>query len=196
MKKFLGVCAVAVGLFLPLSLLAQNQRPDDDRGGNQGYGDSQNRWQGRLSAEDQGRFDSYYTRWQDYGQRNDRDNQSSMEGRMREVMSRYNIPSDVSFDQIASNANPGYRVEGGRDGDADHGHYRRDDHREQWQNRLSAKDQRRFDSYYSHWIDAGQAGDRHQAASMERRMRDLMGRYSIPPDARFSQIASAPVGRY
>jgi hypothetical protein len=195
MKRFFGVGVVTVGLLLPLSLVAQNQRPDD-RDRNQRYGDSQNRGQGRLSAEDQGRFDSYYTRWLDYRQGNDRDNQNSMEGRMREVMSRYNIPSDVSFDQIASNGNPGYRVEGRRDGDGDnHGQYRHDD-RGQWQNRLSAKDQRRFDNYYTRWLDARQNCDRRQTASMERRMRDLMGRYSIPPDARFSEITSVPGGRY
>jgi hypothetical protein len=196
MKRFLGVFVVTAGLLAPLSLVAQNQR-DDDRGRNQGYGGSQNQGQGRLSAEDQSRFDSYYTRWLDYGQRNDRDNQNSMEGRMREVMARYNIPSDVSFDQIASNGSPGYRVEGRRDGDGDnHGQYRHEDRRNQWQNRLSAKDQRRFDSYYTRWLDARQNRDRRQRASMEQRMRDLMGRYSIPADAQFAQIASVSAGRY
>jgi hypothetical protein len=190
MKNFVGICAIVVGLFLPLSLPAQDPR-SDDRARNQGYGDSQNRWQGRLSAEDQSRFDSCYSRWLDYGQSNDRHNQNSMEDRMRDVMSRYNIPSDVSFDQIASDRNPGYRVAGRRDfnGD-DHDRAGSDDHHGQWQNRLSAKDQRRFDSYYSRWMDAERNRDRHQTASMERRMRDLMDRYSIPPDARFSQIAS------
>jgi hypothetical protein len=196
MKQFFSVCAVTVGLLLPLSLVAQNQRPDDGNR-NQRYGDSQNRGQGRLSPEDQGRFNSYYTHWLDYRQGNDRDNQNSMEERMREVMSRYNIPSDVSFDQIASNGNLGYRVEGRRDGDDDnYGQYRHDDRRGQWQNRLSAKDQRRFDSYYTHWLDASQNRDRRQTGNMERRMRDLMVRYSIPPDARFSEIASGPAGRY
>jgi hypothetical protein len=184
---------VAVGLCLPLSLVAQNQRPDDDRGRNQGYGDSQNRWQGRLSAEDQGRFDSYYSRWLEYGQSNDRNNQNSMQDRMREVTSRYNIPSDVSFDQIASNRDPNYRVDRRHDGnDGDNGRARNDDRAGQWRDRMSAKDQRRFDSYYSHWLDAGRNRDPRQAASMERRTRDLMGRYSIPSDAQFSQIASAP----
>lgn len=196
MRNFLGVCAIAVGLFLPLSLLAQNDRPND-RDRNQGYGDSQNRWQGRLSAEDQGRFNSYYSRWLEYGQSNDRHNQNSMEDRMRDVMSRYNIPSDVSFDQIASNRDPGYQIDGRHDvnGD-DHERARSDDRRGQWQNRLSAKAQRRFDSYYTRWMDAERNRDRRQTASMERRMRDLMDRYSIPPDARFSQIASVSAERY
>lgn len=183
MKNFLVVGAVAVGLFVPLSLVAQDQRRDDNRG--QNYGDSQNRWQGRLPADDQARFDSYYSRWLGYQQNNDRDNQNSMEGRMRDVMSHNNIPGGVPFDQIASNGNPGYQ------GDRHDGH----DRRAQWQNRLSAKDQGRFNSYYSRWLDAGRSNDRHQIASMDKRMRDLMGRYSIPQDVRFSEVATGQ-GRY
>jgi len=57
MKTFLGVLVVVVCLLLPMSSAAQNQRSDDDRRSSQGYG-SHDRWQGRLSTEDQGRFDS------------------------------------------------------------------------------------------------------------------------------------------
>ena len=195
MKSFLGVCAIAIGLFLPFSLVAQNQQPDD-RDRNQGYGDSQNSWQGRLSADDQGRFDSYFSRWLEYQQSNDRGNQNSMEDRMRDVMSRNNIPPDVSFEQIASNGNPGYRVDARQGGNRDDRGAWRHDHRGQWQNRLSAKDQRRFDSYYTRWLDAGRNRDRRQGVNMERRMRDLMSRYSIPPEMRFSEIASHAPERY
>jgi hypothetical protein len=196
MKNFLRVFVVAVCVLLPLSSVAQNQRSDDDRRPNQGYGISHDRWQGRLSTEDQGRFDSYYSRWLDYVQTNDRENRNSMEDRMRDVMSHYNIPSDVPFDQIASNNNQGYGVhlrpdqEGDNDDRGQRGYRDR-----QWQSRLSAKDQHRFDTYYSRWLEARETGDRHETASMEKRMQDLMARYSIPPDAQFSQIASGSTER-
>jgi|SRR6476660_1745672 len=196
MKNFLGVFVVTVCVFLPLSSVAQNQRSDDDRRPNQGYGISQGRWQGHLSTEDQGRFDSYYSRWLDYAQTNDQDNRHSMEDRMRDVMSRYNIPSDVPFDQIASNHNQGYgahqRPDQNGDNDDRGQHVYRDRQR---QSRLSAKDQHRFDTYYSRWLEARETGDRHETASMEKRMLDLMAHYSIPRDAQFSQIASGSIER-
>ena len=196
MKKLLGNFSVLVGLLLPLLSVAQNQRSDDDRRPNQGYGVSHDRWQGRLSAEDQGRFDSYYSRWLDYAQTNNRDDQNSMEDRMRDVMSHYSIPSDVNFDQIASNNNQGYGVhrrpdqEGNNDDRGQRGYRDRE-----WQSRLSAKDQHRFDTYYSRWLEARETGDRHQTANMEKRMLGLMARYSIPPDSQFSQIASGSIER-
>jgi hypothetical protein len=110
MKHFLGVFVLAVWLLLPLSSAAQNPRFDDDRRPNQGYGAAHDRWQGLLSTEDQSRFDSYYSRWLDYRQTNDRENGNNMEDHMRDVMSHYNIPSDVPFDHIASNSYQGYGV--------------------------------------------------------------------------------------
>jgi hypothetical protein len=197
MRNFLIVCAVAVGLFVPLSLVAQDQRPDGDRGRNQGYGDSQNRWQGRLPAEDQARFDSYYSRWLSYRQNNDQDQMRSMEGRMRDVMSRNNIPGEVPFEQIASNGNPGYQADRRPDGNRDdHDRGRGDDRRPQWQNRMSGRDQARFNSYYSRWLDAGRSNNRHEIGSMEKRMRGLMAHYSIPQEVRFSEIATGQGERY
>src|SRR5437660_7741783 len=83
--------------------------------------------QWRLSSDDQSRFDSYYSRWMDYRQRNDRDQMSSMERRMLDVYAHYNIPPNTRFWRVASNA----RERRGR----------------HW--RLSASDQQRFDSYFS-----------------------------------------------
>jgi hypothetical protein len=101
MKSFLVIGAVAVGLFVPLSLVAQDQRPEGDRDRNQGYGDSQNRWQGRLSAEDQARFNSYYSRWLSYRQNNDRDQIGSMEGRMRDdVTQQHSRRSAIRTDRL------------------------------------------------------------------------------------------------
>jgi hypothetical protein len=79
MKRLLRGLVVAVCVLLPLSSVAQNQRSDHDRRPNQGYGVSSDRWQGRLSTEDQSRFDSYYSRWLNYVQTNDRENRNSME---------------------------------------------------------------------------------------------------------------------
>ena len=47
----------------------------------------------RCSADDQRRFDSYYSRWLEYRRTNNREEVDSMEKRMRDVMSHYNIPS-------------------------------------------------------------------------------------------------------
>jgi hypothetical protein len=56
----------------------------------------------RLSGEDQGRFDSYFRRWQDYRRTNNRDEVASMEKRMYDVYDHYGIPRDVPFDRVAS----------------------------------------------------------------------------------------------
>jgi len=196
MENFFRVLVAAICVLFPLSSVPQSQRSDDDRRPNQGYGISYDRWQGRLSVEDQGRFDSYFSRWLNYAQTNDRDNRNSMAERMRDVMSHYNIPSDVPFDQIASNNTQGYRVhrradqEGNNDDRGQRGYRDR-----QRQSRLSAKDQDRFDSYYSRWLEARGIGDRHETANMEKRMLGLMAHYSIPPDTQFAQIASDPAER-
>jgi len=190
MKIALGALIVVLFL-LPISSAAQSQRSNDDRRPNQSYGAPHDRWQGRLSTEDQGRFDSYYSRWLNYTQTNDAANRNAMEERMRDVMSHYDIPSDVSFDQVASdsNANGRYRV-----GD-EHGQMQGDRAR-QGQNHLTVEDQQRFDSYYSRWLTARRTGNRSETGSMEERMRDLMGRNSIPLTVQFSQIASESSGRY
>ncbi len=56
----------------------------------------------RLSSEDQGRFDSYFQRWQDYRRTNNRDEVISMEKRMFDVYDHYGIPHDVPFERVAS----------------------------------------------------------------------------------------------
>jgi hypothetical protein len=93
-----------------------------------------------------------------------------MEERMRDVMSHNNIPPDVPFDQIASNGSSAYVP--------------------QWQGRLSSRDQQRFDSYYSRWLDYRRTNNRNQVSSMEKRMRDVMSHNNIPQDVPFDQIAS------
>ena len=134
-----------------------------------------NQWRGRLSADDQQRFDSYFSRWQDYRQRNDRDQIASMEKRMQDLYARYNIPSRTPYFWVASNA---------RDEDRDAWE------RDRWRGRFSREDQGRFDSYYSRWIQYRRTNNRDQVDSMERRMYDLMDRYQIPQQVPFERIAS------
>jgi hypothetical protein len=190
MKNMIRTFAV-LGLLLPSFSVAQNQRWDDGRYQDQRYGSSQGRWERRLSAEDQAKFDSYYSRWLDYRRTNNRDEIVSMENRLRDVMSRYNIPSNVFFGQIASS---------NRQSDGVHRRYdeANDDRRQaqgalanpQRAGGLSADDQARFDSYYSRWLNYRRTNNRDEVASMEDRMRDLMADNSIPSNTAFSRIAS------
>jgi hypothetical protein len=125
--------------------------------------------QWRLSSDDQSRFDSYYSRWMDYRQRNDRDQMSSMEGRMRDIYAHYNIPQNTPFWRVASN---------GRDMRG----------RRRW--RLSASDQERFDSYFSRLQDYRQRNDRDQIRSMEKRLQDIYRHYDIPLNTPYFMVAS------
>ena len=148
MKKLLTIAFVLAALALPA--LAQWQR-----------------W--HLSPEDQTRFDSYYSRWQEYRQRNDRDQVESMEKRMRDVYAHYNIAPDTPFWRVASNG----RDEG-----------------ESFRRRLSPHDQSRFDSYYSRWQQYRRENNRDQILSMEKRMQDLYAHYNIPSDTPYSRVAT------
>jgi DnaJ-like protein C11, C-terminal len=73
-----------------------------DRGPNCANSGGNGPWQGRLNDDDQQRFDSYYSRWLTYRQRNDQGEILSMENRMRDVYAHYGIPNNVPFDQVAS----------------------------------------------------------------------------------------------
>ena len=59
-------------------------------------------YNGRLSASDQQRFDSYYSRWLDYQRTNNYGEIRSMEKRMYDVYKNYGIPASVPFAQVAS----------------------------------------------------------------------------------------------
>ncbi len=137
-------------------------------------------WRAKLSAEDQGRFDSYFSRWQEYRQRNDRDQVRSMEKRMQDVYAHYRIPSNTPYFRIASNS----RYE---DWDRWEG--------DRWRGRLSNEDQGRFDSYYTRWLEYRHDNRRDDIASMERRMRDIMDHYQIPTQVEYEQLASRGPGR-
>lgn len=138
-----------------------------------------NQWRGRLSANDQARFDSYFSRWQEYRQRNDRDQIASMEKRMQDLYAHYQIPSRTPYFWVASNA---------RDEDWDAWE------RDRWRGRLSREDQGRFDSYYTRWIEYRRDNNRGDMESMERRMHEVMDHYEIPQQVPFEQIASRGAG--
>lgn len=80
-------------------------------GYNNGYND--NRYsagygQTRLSPDDQRQFDKAYDKWVKDSRKNDRDDIEKDTRKMQDIMARYNIPSNVPYDQIAS-PNAGYR---------------------------------------------------------------------------------------
>ena len=125
------------------------------------------RW--HLSNDDQARFDSYYSRWREYRERNDRDQIESMDRRMRGIYRDYNIPDDTPFWRVASNAR----------------HYR-----DQYRGKLSQHDQERFDSYFSRWQQYRRDNNDEQIRSMEGRMQDVYRHYNIPPNTPFFMVAS------
>jgi hypothetical protein len=126
--------------------------------------------QWRLSIHDQERFDSYFSRWQEYKRVNDRGQIISMEKRMLDVYAHYGIPADTPFWRVSS---------AGRE----HEH-------PQWRERLSYDDKARFDQLYGRWLSAR---DRHDREGMERighHMREIMERDGIPSEVRFEEIAA------
>ncbi len=56
----------------------------------------------RLSLSDQQRFDSYYSRWQNYRATNNQSEVRSMEGRMQDVYQHYGIPAGTPYRNVAS----------------------------------------------------------------------------------------------
>ena len=137
-------------------------------------------YRNRFSPEDQSRYDSYFQRWQDYVRTRNRSEQISMERRMQDVMSHYNIPVTVPFEALASS---------GYNGNYGGGYWN------PWRGRLSASDQTRFDSYYTRWLQYRRDNDRDEIESMERRMRDVMSQYNMPSDVPFDRVASPDVAQ-
>jgi hypothetical protein len=153
--------------------------------------DERGQWRHRLSEGDQARFDNYFSRWQDYRQTNNREQMVSMERRMQDLYAQYHIPANTPFEWVATERREERRHDEGRRDES-----RRDEgHRDRWQDRLSSNDQARFDSYYQRWLGYRRDNNRHEAESMEKRMRGVMDQYRIPPDVPFEQIASRPASR-
>jgi hypothetical protein len=66
-----------------------------------------------------------------------------------------------------------------------------------WQ-RLSPDDQRRFDSYYSRWLQYRRTNNQSEVRSMEKRMFDIYSSYRIPNNVPFDRVATngRPPGIY
>jgi hypothetical protein len=82
-----------------------------------GRGGRQARNLPRLQADDESRFRSYYSRWQEYRRTNNRSETASMEQRMRDVMNKNSVPPDVSYDEMMNSLNGNSGA--GRDRDRD-----------------------------------------------------------------------------
>src|SRR5213594_3483546 len=78
-----------------------NYDRDNREYGRGSYGRN-SQWRGRLSAQDQSRFDSYYSRWLGYRRSNNQSEAESMDRRMRDVYAHYGIPNNVPYNQVAS----------------------------------------------------------------------------------------------
>ncbi|MBV9182067.1 MAG: hypothetical protein JO356_12220, partial [Acidobacteria bacterium] len=128
----------------------------------------------QISADDQRQFNKEYEKWQQAKTRNDRDDVDKHARKMEEIMGRYNIPADTPFYEVSS-------MGGARP------HY---DYRE-FERRLSADDQKKFDKAYEHWLDDRRKHDREDIAKDEGRMQEIMSRYNIPRDVPYDVIASA-----
>jgi hypothetical protein len=187
MKKLLEISMVVIGLMLPI--LAQGQRPNaqvqnvsqqdrDDRR----YQDREEGRGQRLSPEDQSRFDGYYQKWVSDRRSNDRDDIRKDEQHMQDIMARYNIPSDVPYEQIASRGDAYRDSDGYRDRD-DRGYDR-------WRGRLPENEQRKFDDAYAKWVNDRRKNDRDDVREDEKHMLDIMSRNNIPRDVPFDAVAS------
>lgn len=60
---------------------------------------------------------------------------------------------------------------------------------------LAPEWQNKFDSYYTRWLEYQRRNDWDEIQSMERRMRDIMVNYNIPPNVPFEQVASPNLGQ-
>ena len=167
MKKLLGILALVLVFGLPA--LAQVQR---------------------MTADDEAQFNGYYQRWMQDRQNNDRDDMVSMEHHMQDLMSKYAIPSDTPYDQVAAQESVPPRYDD-RDRDRD-----RDDrgYAGRWQGRLTPDDQNKFNKEYTKWQESNAKNDRDDIDKHARNMEEIMTRNNIPPDTPFDRIAT--VGGY
>jgi hypothetical protein len=161
MKMLLGVVTLLAAMTLPA--LAQVQQ---------------------MTADDQQKFDSYYSHWLQDRQTNDRDDMISDEHHMQDLMNKYAIPSSTPYDQVASqNSVPPATYNNGA---YPNGAYPAS----QWQNQLSPDDQNKFNKEYTKWQEANAKNDRDDIDKHARNMEQIMSRYNIPPNTPFADIAT------
>lgn len=176
MKYFLVILTVLLSLGAAAPARAQTQYPN-------GYYGQPQSWHGVMSPHDQQQFDKYYSKWVDATRKNDQDDIAGNARHMQDIMARYNIPTNVPFDQVASNPVPGgypaYQNGAYPGPNSSYG-----------QSRLSPDDQRSFDKYYSKWVDAQRKNDQDDVSGNARKMQEIMARYNIAPSVPFAAIAT------
>lgn len=150
--------------------------------------------QSGLSQRDQQRFDSYYTRWQQYKAANDRGETISMEKRMFDVYAHYGIPTGTPFWRIATNGHDEARREERREerqeARREERQEARHEERPHWRERLSNEERAHFDSLYTRWREARERRDYDDAERLQHHMRAIMERNQIPREVRFEEVAS------
>ena len=134
----------------------------------------------RLSPGDQAKFDTYYQKWVDAMRKNDSDDIQGNAKHMQDIMAKYNIPANTPFQAIATNGyaaypaavNPAYAYPAASP------------------QRLTAKDQEKFDKAYRDWVNARRKKDMDDVDKNARKMQDIMARYNIPANVPFDQVAT------
>jgi hypothetical protein len=158
MKKLIGISAMV--MLFALGAFAQSQR---------------------MGPEDQDHFNSFYARWQQDRQTSNRDDMLAMEQRMQDLMSRYSIPTNTPYSEIAEqNPTP------------------RDDRDRAYANapaysqvQMSTDDQRKYDEEYRKWQDSIAKNDRDDIDKHARKMREIMSRYNIGENTPFDAFVSS-----
>ncbi|HWC17115.1 MAG TPA: hypothetical protein VG498_08870, partial [Terriglobales bacterium] len=133
-------------------------------------------WHGVLSASDQSDFDKDYAKWIEATRKGDQEDISENSSKMQAIMARYNIPSSVPFDQVASTGAPAA--------------YPNQAYPTGYAQRLSPDDQKEFDKQYAKWVESTRKGDQEDVAESARKMQDIMARYRISAGVPFAQVAS------
>ena len=181
MKRILAITTLVFGL----ALAGQAQQ--------YGYGQPQS-WRTVLSTDDQKQFDKEYSKWVESTQKNDRDDIVEHARKMQAIMSHYNIPQDVPFDQITTNgpAYPAYPAAGPAypAGGAPYPNGAYGPNGPTYRVRMSDEDQRKFDKEYDKWMESQRKNDRDDIEESARDMQQIMSRYNIPVNTPFAAIAT------
>jgi hypothetical protein len=190
MKKIL---AITVGLLAMGAVSVPTHAQQDAPNGY--YNNQPQNYRSALSADDQQKFDKEYAKWVDSQRKDDRDDIAESARHMQDIMSRNNIPTNVSFDQLASNpAYPAYQGSAyppnGAYPNAAYPAYPNGGAPVNVQVRLTPDDQREFDEHYAKWVNAQKKNDSDDIGKNADKMRAIMSRAGIPANVPFGAIAT------
>ena len=132
--------------------------------------------QPRLSDRDQQRFDSYYTRWQQYRQVNDRGKLSAWKNACLMCMRITEFRRRRHSWRVATNGHDEVRAEARHEERQEARH----EERVQWRERLSNEDRAHFDNLFMRWKEAREHRDYDDAERLQHHMREIMERNQIP----------------